>query len=137
MSSCVLALVLLTVLPHVGPMGGYQSLASVLLYTAGAFFAIVSATVVTSLTALASLECSATSADGGGDIDKGHALGKFRSRGQLGRALGPLVATAIYWVFGPSYTYGFGALGAAATAYKMSKFGRTGIKAKQATKKEL
>lgn len=95
--TCAVSLVLLTILPHVGGMGGWGSSASILLYTASAGLAFVSATVVNSLNALASLECSATSLEGeyGKEIDKGWALGTFRSRGQLGRALGPLVATVL------------------------------------------
>jgi len=44
------------------------------------------------------------------DLVKGKALGRFRSRGQLGRALGPLLACASYWSFGPSPTYFAGAI---------------------------
>lgn len=108
-STCALSLILLTILPHVGAMGGWKSPASLLLYSASAGLAFVSATVVNSLNALASLECSATSLPGedGKEIDKGLALGTFRSRGQLGRALGPLVATVIYWIMGPSYACTF------------------------------
>ncbi|KAL1761036.1 major facilitator superfamily domain-containing protein [Schizophyllum commune] len=39
------------------------------------------------------------------DLAKGKALGRFRSRGQLGRAIGPLLACAMYWTFGPTLTY--------------------------------
>ncbi|KAL8286129.1 hypothetical protein RQP46_004617 [Phenoliferia psychrophenolica] len=124
--TCAISLILLTILPHVGGMGGWSSSASILLYTASAGLAFVSATVVNSLNALASLECSATTLEGeaGKEIDKGWALGTFRSKGQLGRALGPLVATVMYWILGPSYAYGFAACGATAVGYKVSRMGK-------------
>ncbi|KAG6856337.1 hypothetical protein H0H87_005455 [Tephrocybe sp. NHM501043] len=80
--------------------------------------AFTSATVVNSLTAFASLQCD----EGGFDdvtgkpreehpqLTKGKALGQFRSSGQLGRAIGPLLACASYWTFGPSITYAASAL---------------------------
>lgn len=58
--------------------------------------------MVNSLNALASIECDASS-------DKGRLLGGFRSAGQLGRACGPLALTSMYWLLGPSVTYGFAA----------------------------
>jgi len=73
---------------------------------------------VNSLTAYASLQCD----EGGFDpvtgknvkehpqLAKGKALGNFRSAGQLGRAVGPLLACASYWTVGPSYTYAGGAI---------------------------
>ncbi|KAF9508275.1 hypothetical protein BS47DRAFT_1350585 [Hydnum rufescens UP504] len=81
------------------------------LYLAAALLAFTSATVVNSLTALASLQCDddnekekekAASHPG---LSKGRALGQFRSSGQLGRAIGPLLACASYWTFGPTATY--------------------------------
>lgn len=120
MSTCAISLILLTILPHVGAMGGYGSTPSLLLYTAAAGLAFVSATVVNSLNALASLECGAS-----GEVEKGRALGAFRSRGQLGRAVGPLVATVMYWVWGPSYAYGMGAVGVSWMAVKMGRLGRS------------
>ncbi|KAJ3153573.1 hypothetical protein HDU89_000614 [Geranomyces variabilis] len=101
------------------------------LYTGCAFLAFTSGTVVTGLTALASYETGARKGDhdddavgeyeevggsggsrnsekkGGGD--RGRVLGRFRSVGQLGRALGPLFACTTYWVFGSRCAYGFGA----------------------------
>ena len=68
--------------------------------------AFTSATVVNSLTAFASLQCD----EGGFDVvtgkiikehpqlAKGKALGEFRSSGQLGRALGPLLGPSFYLV---------------------------------------
>lgn len=120
--TCTISLLLLTLLPHLNPLGiaSFSSAATFTLYTAAAGLAFVSATVVNSLNALASLET-----DGGG-IDKGSALGKFRSSGQLGRALGPLVATAVYWIWGPSYCYAMGAAGSALVAVKMGALKRRG-----------
>jgi len=76
--------------------------------------AFTSATVVNSLTAFASLQCDegVFDKDTGKPMEahpqlaKGKALGQFRSSGQLGRAIGPLLACVSYWTFGPSYTYG-------------------------------
>lgn len=46
-----------------------------------------------SLTALASLQCEESRVDEGEhpELAKGRALGTFRSAGQLGRAIGPLL----------------------------------------------
>ncbi|KAJ7684064.1 major facilitator superfamily domain-containing protein [Mycena rosella] len=75
--------------------------------------AFTSATVVNSLTAFASLQCDEGAVDPitgkpteeHPQLAKGKALGQFRSSGQLGRAIGPLLACASYWTFGPSLTY--------------------------------
>ncbi|KAI8588441.1 major facilitator superfamily domain-containing protein [Geranomyces variabilis] len=101
------------------------------LYAGCAFLAFTSGTVVTGLTALASYETGARkdndpnddavgeyeevgsgdsrSREKGGGGDRGRVLGRFRSVGQLGRALGPLFACTTYWVFGSRCAYGFGA----------------------------
>ena len=70
-----------------------------LLQTAAVCIAFTSATVVNSLTALASLQCEESRVDEATgeiieehpELAKGKALGTFRSSGQLGRALGPLL----------------------------------------------
>ena len=108
--SCVGALALLARLPHAGAAGPRT-----VLWAAAACFAWSSASVVNSLNALASLECdepasssAAAQAGAGNDglsLPKGQTLGRFRSAGQLGRALGPLSVTASYWAVGPSATY--------------------------------
>lgn len=86
--------------------------------------------MVNSLNALASLETSSTQDQ---EIEKGKALGRFRSKGQLGRALGPLVTTVIYFVRGPRDAYVFGAVGIAAVAFKMASLkGKQTIKIKAA-----
>ncbi|KAF8826865.1 hypothetical protein HHX47_DHR5001039 [Lentinula edodes] len=96
-SSCALALVFLAILPIY--VSTNFTLALRLLQLGAVCMAFTSATVVTSLTAFASLQCD----EGGFDITtgkpvkvhpqlaKGKALGKFRSSGQLGRAIGPLI----------------------------------------------
>ncbi|KAK1230107.1 hypothetical protein PQX77_006822 [Marasmius sp. AFHP31] len=109
--SCTLGLVFLALVPLY--VSSNVTLARRFLQLAAACMAFTSATVVNSLTAFASLQCD----DGGVDADtgkpvienlrlaKGKALGEFRSSGQLGRAIGPLLACAAYWTVGPSYTY--------------------------------
>ncbi|EGO02190.1 hypothetical protein SERLA73DRAFT_178004 [Serpula lacrymans var. lacrymans S7.3] len=114
-SSCAVGLVLLAILPLF--VETRPTIATRLLQGAAICMAFTSATVVNSLTSYASLQC-----DEGIDKDtgkpvaehpqlvKGKALGRFRSSGQLGRALGPLLACASYWTFGPSATYAVSAL---------------------------
>ncbi|TFK91469.1 MFS general substrate transporter [Polyporus arcularius HHB13444] len=110
-SSCAIGLVFLTILPHM--VANHPTIATRLLQAAAVCMAMTSATVVNSLTAYASLQCDDISVDPDTgkaveehpDLAKGKALGKFRSSGQLGRAIGPLFACASYWTFGPSLTY--------------------------------
>ncbi|EJU06267.1 MFS DHA1 sub-family [Dacryopinax primogenitus] len=108
--SCVVSFAVLAVLPHAGTSGPR------IIYAAAVCLAYTSATVVNSLTALASLQCDEPSNDPSSVFDrdprllKGRALGEFRSAGQLGRAIGPLLACAAYWTVGPSFTYGVSAL---------------------------
>ncbi|KAH7929414.1 MFS general substrate transporter [Leucogyrophana mollusca] len=109
-SSCAIGLVLLAIVPQF--VSSQPTIAIRLLQGAAVCMAFTSATVVNSLTSFASLQC-----DEGVDKDtgkptqehpelaKGKALGQFRSSGQLGRAIGPLLACASYWTFGPSITY--------------------------------
>ena len=109
--ACTMGLALLALVAVYVPSN--ITLARRFLQLAAACMAFTSATVVNSLTAFASLQCD----DGGIDADtgkpvierpelaKGKALGEFRSSGQLGRAIGPLLACAAYWTVGPSYTY--------------------------------
>ncbi|KAH9853548.1 MFS general substrate transporter [Lenzites betulinus] len=115
-SSCALGLVFLTILPHT--VANYPTVAVRLVQAAAVCMAMTSATVVNSLTAYASLQCDDVTVDPDTgksieehpDLAKGKALGKFRSSGQLGRALGPLLACASYWTFGPSLTYAVSAV---------------------------
>lgn len=98
-SSSALGLAILAIIPQVA--SGQYKLAVRLLQAAAVCQAFTSATVVNSLTAYASLQCN----DGALDkvtgkpveehpeLAKGKALGRFRSSGQLGRAIGPLLGT--------------------------------------------
>lgn len=96
-SACALALVLLALLPRF--VGSSPSTAMKLLQAAAVCMAFTSATVVNSLTAFASLQCDEGHVDEvtgkvtqeHPELAKGKALGQFRSSGQLGRALGPLL----------------------------------------------
>ncbi|KZP32947.1 MFS DHA1 sub-family [Athelia psychrophila] len=122
--ACALGLVFLAILPQL--IGTHTTIAVRLLQGAAVCLAFTSATVVNSLTAYASLQC-----DEGVDQDtakpvaehpqlaKGKALGEFRSSGQLGRALGPLLACASYWSVGPSATYAVGAVAMLALGMSM------------------
>ncbi|OAX44542.1 MFS DHA1 sub-family [Rhizopogon vinicolor AM-OR11-026] len=109
-SSCALGLVLLAILPHY--VHTQPKIAVGLLRAAAVCLAFTSATVVSSLTSYASLQCNEGFDKDTGkpvtehpELAKGKALGEFRSSGQLGRAIGPLLACASYWTFGPSITY--------------------------------
>lgn len=103
-SSCVLALIVMTTLPYLASDPSRLRTGIQALYLAAAFLAFTSATVVNSLTAAASLQCDDDSdsktAVQHPQLAKGRALGGFRSSGQLGRALGPLLACALYWTAG-------------------------------------
>ncbi|KAF8759721.1 MFS DHA1 sub-family [Rhizoctonia solani] len=210
MVSCAGAMIILSMIPHMVRGTGNGKVTSTdiravgLLHAAAALLSFTSATVVTSLTALASLQCdeetpksrhSATSSSSsnpkpeqnvaesavktspgsGGSlhaqlkspvskgrvasamtsrgaptlasetqpqsvhsnitpvnnsdvISTGRALGEFRSSGQLGRAIGPLLACLAYWTVGPSVTYSATALAMCALVWRtgtvMSKLKR-------------
>ncbi|PVG03527.1 MFS general substrate transporter [Serendipita vermifera] len=113
--SCAISFILLSLLPHLkGPW------ASLDIYAASAFLAFTSASVVSSLTALASLQCDdESSKESNSPLAKGKALGQFRSSGQLGRAIGPLLACASYWTFGPALTYSTAAVSMIALSFAM------------------
>lgn len=103
--SCFFALLLLSAVPHlINPRHPSSNAAVRLLQLSAVFMAYTSATVVNSLTSYASLQCDditeakdqVTGKPKGEqhpDLAKGRALGRFRSRGQLGRAIGPLLGT--------------------------------------------
>lgn len=78
------------------------------LYLAATFLATTSATVVSGLNTLSSLEA--------GQDERGGKLGTLRSYGQLGRGIGPLLFTSVYWWAGREVAYGLGALGIAGVA---------------------
>jgi len=108
--SCIASFAILAVLPLSGDIGPR------LIYGAAVCLAFTSATVVNALTAMASLQCdepTGTTPDAlttDPRLLKGRALGEFRSAGQLGRAIGPLLACAAYWTVGPTITYGVSGL---------------------------
>ncbi|KAL1923586.1 uncharacterized protein VTP21DRAFT_8566 [Calcarisporiella thermophila] len=120
MASCALALAC------IAGVAAFPSLG--LLYTGAALLAFTSASVVTCLTALASLQCDGLQS-GAEDGRKGatryagagSTLGKFRSWGQLGRALGPIAACSLYWLQGPMRCYGIGSLSMALIASLFSR----------------
>jgi predicted MFS family arabinose efflux permease len=78
------------------------------LYAAATCLAVTSATVVTGLNALSSFEAS--------EDERGGKLGMLRSWGQLGRGLGPILFTSVYWWAGREYAYNMGATGIAVVA---------------------
>ena len=70
--------------------------------------AVTSATVVSGLNTLSSLEAGAG--------ERGGRLGALRSYGQLGRGLGPVLFTSVYWWAGREVAYNLGAAGIAAVS---------------------
>ena len=132
--SCAIGFILIATLPQL-----QAAWASRVIYAAAMFLAFTSATVVSSLTSLASLQCDEeVSSDEMDPLAKGRALGQFRSKGQLGRAIGPILGTlslhevqmplsfltlsiacASYWTFGPSVTYSTAAASMMALAFAM------------------
>ena len=94
--------------------------------------AVASATVVNALNTLVSLHM---------DQDtqlvqrRGHILGVFRSRGQLGRACGPVVTCALYWLYGPFLVY-LGASAALALLFLFSHVSLTDPLAQPHPKKQ-
>ena len=96
----VACLVSFVLLGRVSTVGG--------LYGAATCLAITSATVVTGLNALSSFEAS--------ENERGGKLGLLRSWGQLGRGLGPILFTSVYWWAGREYAYNMGATGMAVVA---------------------
>jgi predicted MFS family arabinose efflux permease len=91
--ACFAAFVLLSRLSTIGG-----------LYAAATCLAVTSATVVTGLNTLSSFETR--------DHEHGVKLGIMRSWGQLGRGLGPILCTSVYWWAGREYAYIMGAMGA-------------------------
>lgn len=73
------------------------------LYSGLALYALSTSVVVPCLTTLVSKY---------GDVSqKGIVMGVYRSLGALGRALGPIFASTIYWMVGPEMCYSIGGLG--------------------------
>lgn len=90
--SCLLALLLLA---RIDSVTG--------LYAATTLLAVTTATVVTGLNALSSFEA--------GEDERGGKLGNLRSWGQLGRGVGPLLFTSVYWWAGRELAYTIGGMG--------------------------
>ncbi|KAL3466564.1 major facilitator superfamily domain-containing protein [Aspergillus heterothallicus] len=67
------------------------------LYTAASLLAVTSATVVTGLNSLGSLEAS--------EEERGVVLGRLRSWGQAGRAAGPVLFCSMFWWVGREVAY--------------------------------
>ncbi len=67
------------------------------LYTAASLLAITSATVVTGLNSLGSLEAK--------EEERGVVLGRLRSWGQVGRAAGPILFCSLFWWVGREVAY--------------------------------
>ena len=95
-TSCAAGLVLLTIVPQLADSNTVAGVRA--LQAAAVCLAFTSATVVNSLTSYASLQCDEGVDAGTGkptaehpQLAKGKALGHFRSSGQLGRAIGPLL----------------------------------------------
>jgi MFS family permease len=95
--SCLLALFLLA---RINTVGG--------LYLATSLLAVTTATVVTGLNALSSFEA--------GEDERGGKLGNLRSWGQLGRGVGPLLFTSVYWWAGREVAYTIGGMGVLAVS---------------------
>ncbi|KAL6881871.1 MFS general substrate transporter [Trichoderma longibrachiatum] len=91
--ACLTAFILLS---RLSTLGG--------LYTAATCLAVTSATVVTGLNALSSFEAN--------EHEHGGKLGIMRSWGQLGRGLGPILFTSVYWWAGREFAYTMGSMGA-------------------------
>ncbi|KAL7815885.1 MFS general substrate transporter [Trichoderma aethiopicum] len=91
--ACLTAFILLS---RLSTLGG--------LYTAATCLAVTSATVVTGLNALSSFEAN--------EHEHGGKLGIMRSWGQLGRGLGPILFTSVYWWAGREFAYIMGSMGA-------------------------
>ncbi|OAL64945.1 tetracycline transporter [Trichophyton rubrum] len=72
------------------------------LYAAGCLLAVTSATVVTGLNSLGSLEAR--------EAERGASLGRLRSWGQAGRATGPVLFCSLFWWGGREVAYKTGAL---------------------------
>ena len=103
--ACVLSLIIMSSLSSMAANPQRLATAIRLMYLAAALLAFTSATVVNSLTALASLQCdddnnSSSATQKHPQLAKGRCLGEFRSSGQLGRAIGPILACALYWTAG-------------------------------------
>lgn len=92
---------LLLIVPSFVIVGNCKSIAQ--LYTGLGLYAISTAFVVPCLTTLVSQY--------GEHHQKGIVTGVFRSLGALGRAVGPIFGSFLYWSLGPEISYALGGLG--------------------------
>lgn len=86
------------------------------LYTSAGLLAITSATVVTGLNSLGSLEAM--------EGDRGAVLGRLRSWGQVGRAVGPVLFCSLFWWAGREVAYvtgGFAMVGVCMVVFGLLK----------------
>lgn len=102
---------LVLIIPSYILMGLSSSVSHI--YQALAMYAFSSATVVPCLTTIISAGSPVES--------RGAVMGTFRSIGSLARALGPILASAVFWTFGPTACYIGGALAFVAPLYEMRK----------------
>jgi ferrochelatase len=75
---------------------------SLMLYLGLFFLSIGSAMAIPTLTSLVSLNTPVE--------NQGQSLGIFRSLGSLGRVIGPIIASLVYWQYGSSVPYIWGAV---------------------------
>ncbi|ORY22496.1 major facilitator superfamily domain-containing protein [Naematelia encephala] len=102
--TCCIGLGMLAILPF-SSIKSSQFLSTAVLYIAATGLSYTSATVVTGLTAAAAACCDEEVPGTESLLRRGKAMGQFRSKGQLGRAVGPLLASSIYWLQGPTICY--------------------------------
>jgi MFS family permease len=91
-ASCAAAFAFLALVPRY--VADHRDVAVLLLYLAAFFMAATSASVVPSLTAYTSLQCDQDMDENvprSSDLAVGKVMGDFRSSGQAGRAIGPLI----------------------------------------------
>merc|ERR1712223_812260 len=92
---------LLLIVPSFAIVGFAQNIPT--LYLGLAFYALSTSVVVPCMTTLVSHYGTVS--------QKGIVMGVYRSLGALGRAMGPVVASVLYWMTGPEICYSIGGLG--------------------------
>ncbi|GHJ86419.1 hypothetical protein NliqN6_2821 [Naganishia liquefaciens] len=135
--SCILALFLMAALPF--PVVRDSAYSTAMLYTIATCLAYTSATCVTGMMAAAAACCDEDDERGVSGqnsrtvsrLPRGRALGGFRSRGQLGRAIGPMWATTLYWTRGPTVAYSLAAVSLALVASSMQSMVKDEVKRKK------
>jgi len=92
---------LLLIVPSFAIVGFAQNIPT--LYLGLALYALSTSVVVPCMTTLVSHYGTVS--------QKGIVMGVYRSLGALGRAMGPVVASVLYWMVGPEICYSMGGLG--------------------------